>query len=357
MDLTLPVWPMFGLAEDVRPALRRAIAAGEPCALVTLYHVEGGGPRPPGTQMVFADGLVAGFLSGGCVEGDVAIHASQTLADGEPRRLVYGEGGPWPDIRLLCGARIEILVERVAPDDAAAERLFVLTDARRPAVWSTDGRERGVEPGANVAGEVCFVSEEPFLVTRLYEPALKLAVVGADPTALAIASLGAQAGFETTLIRPKGPIEPPPLAGVAYSRAEPAEALAKVEVDPWTAIAIATHDWDTDQEALVAAMPTPASYIGVLGARRRLPERYARLKAAGATEADLGRLHAPIGLDLGGKAPWEVAVAVIGEIVAERYNRSSGKMSTTAPAPAAGAETARRMRAPASANTFTSDES
>src|SRR5271154_5694629 len=131
MDLSLPVWPTFGLDEDVRPALRRALDAGEPAALVTLYKVEGGGPRTPGTQMVFAEGLVAGFLSGGCVESDVAIHAAETLADGEPRRLVYGEGGPWPDIRLLCGARIEILVERVAPDDAAAARLLALTEERR----------------------------------------------------------------------------------------------------------------------------------------------------------------------------------------------------------------------------------
>jgi len=360
MELNLPVWPLFGLAEDVRPQLRRALSAGEPAALVTLYKVEGGGPRPPGTQMVFADGLVSGFLSGGCVEGDVAIHASETLGDGAPRRLVYGEGGPWPDIRLLCGARIEILVERVAPDDAAAARLFALSDARQPAVWSTDGSQRTVEPGSTIPSEICLVSDDPFLVTRLYEPTPKLAVVGADPTALAIASLGAQAGFETTLIRPKGPIEAPPLAGVAYSRAEPGQALARMGVDPWTAIAVATHDWDTDQDALAAALPTSASYIGVLGARRRLPERHARLKAAGFGDADLARLHAPIGLDLGGKAPWEVAVAVIGEIVAERtdaYSRSSGRMSTTEPGSAAGAPMERRMRAPASANTFTSDES
>jgi xanthine dehydrogenase accessory factor len=335
MDFELPEWPLFGLDEDVRPALRRALDAGKPTALVTLYRVEGGGPRPPGTQMVFAEGLVAGFLSGGCVEGDVAIHAAETLADGEPRRLVYGEGGPWPDIQLLCGARIEILVERVMPDDVAAARLLALMDERRPAVWSTDGRERSAEAAAFTAHELCLTSEDPFLVARLHEPKPRLAVVGADPTALAIAALGAQAGFETTLIRPKGPLEPPPLAGVAYSRAEPGVAFAEVGVDPWTSIAIATHDWDTDQDALLAALPSPAFYIGVLGAKRRLPERFARLSAAGVTDQQLARLRAPIGLDLGGKAPWEVAVSVIGEIMALRYARESGSTSTTLPADAA----------------------
>ena len=104
----LPEWPMFGVAEDVRPAMRQARAAGSDFVLATLVAVEGGGPRPEGTQMVFAPGVLAGYFSGGCVESDVADHAHACLEDGKPRRLVYGEGSPWPDIRLLCGARIEI---------------------------------------------------------------------------------------------------------------------------------------------------------------------------------------------------------------------------------------------------------
>jgi xanthine dehydrogenase accessory factor len=357
MEQTLPEWPLFGLADDVRPALKAAMEAGEPAALVTLYKVEGGGPRPPGAQMLFAGDQACGFLSGGCVEGDVAIHAAETLADGQPRRLVYGEGGPWPDIQLLCGARIELLVEKIEPDDAAATRLIALMEARRPAVWTTDGRERAVEAGSASGGDDCVASEEPFLISRLHDPKPRLAVVGSDPTALAIASLGAQAGFETTLVRPKGPPEPPPLAGVAYSRAEPAEAFAGVGLDPWTAVAVATHDWEVDHDALVAALPSPAPYVGVLGARRRLPERLARLEAAGITPSQIARLKAPIGLDLGGKSPWEIAVAVIAEILADAYARSSGSTSTRAPISAGGASTGRRISASASAKTLTREES
>ena len=293
------------------------MAADKPSALVTLHTVEGGGPRPPGTQMLFADGLVSGFLSGGCVEGDVAIHAAQTLGDGAPRHLVYGEGGPWPDIRLLCGARIELLVERVGADDPSARTLLARTDARQPANWISDGSSRCIEAGQAGDG-ACAVELQPFRIRRLYEPTPRLVVVGADPTAIAVAALGAQAGFETTLVRPRGPERAPELAGVAYSRAEPAEAFETIGIDPWTAIAVATHDWEVDQAALLAVLPSPAPYVGVLGARRWLPERLHRLRAAGVTEPDLARLKAPIGLDLGGKAPWEVAVAVIGEIVAQR---------------------------------------
>jgi xanthine dehydrogenase accessory factor len=317
MTVFLPEWPDFGLADDIRPTLRAALEAGKPAALVTLYAVEGGGPRPPGTQMVFAEGLVSGFLSGGCVEGDVAGHASRTLEDGEPRWLVYGEGGPWPDIRLLCGARIELLVEKIEPDDHAARELLRLWDARRPAVWSTDGHGRTCAEAAPGASFVAV--DQPFRLQRRFDPTPRLAVVGSDPTALAIASLGALSGMETTLIRPKGPETPPPVANVAYLRSEPAASLAQVGIDPWTAVAIATHDSDTDHDALLAALPSSAGYIGLLGARRRLPERLHRLRAAGIEEAALDRLHAPIGLDLGGKSPWEVAIAVIGQMVEERY--------------------------------------
>ena len=314
---TLPDWPLFGYADDIRPALRAARASGEASALVTLHTVQGGGPRPPGAQMLFAGDTVCGFLSGGCVEGDIALHAAATLADGQPRWLVYGEGGPWPDIRLLCGARIEILVERVSADDPAAQALLEAMARRQPVVWRTDGAARAVDR-ATGREPACSVSGDSRTVRRLYEPEPRLAVVGADPIALAIAQLGVQAGFETHLIRPKGPAEPPPIPGVVYRRSDAALALAELAPDPWTAIAVATHDWDTDQAALLAALPSPAAYVGVLGARRRLPERLARLRAAGLDEVSLDRLRAPIGLDLGGKAPWEVAVAVIGEIIAAR---------------------------------------
>jgi xanthine dehydrogenase accessory factor len=323
MALELPQWPLFGLEDDVRPALRVAAAAGEPSALVTLYALGGGGPRPLGAQMLFTETAACGFLSGGCVEADVALHAAETLADGQPRHLVYGEGSPWPDIRLLCGARMELLVERVPADDPAAAKLLALTNSRQPARWRSNGVERSVEPidAGDRSRSGCSLRRRPFRIERGYDPVQRLVVIGGDPTALATAQLGAQAGFETTLVRPKGPAEPPPLGGFAYSRAEPAEAFEAVGLDHWTAVAVATHDWDIDQAALVAALPSAASYVGVLGARRRLPERLARLRAAGVDGSALQRLKGPIGLDLGGKAPWEVAVAVIGEIIAERSSR------------------------------------
>jgi len=351
MTQALPQWPLFGLGDEVRPALQAALEGGESAVLATIVGLDGGGPRPLGTQMVIAPGAVSGFLSGGCLEADVARHARVLLAGGPPMRLVYGQGSPWPDIRLLCGARIEVQLERIDPGDGAARTLFALTQARAPAAWISDGRRRVCGPAEGDA------SPWPGAFAKRFEPFPRLIVLGSDPTALAIASLGAQAGFETSLVRPKGPPQPPPLAGVAYSRDEPAAAMAAIGLDAWTAVAIATHDAELDHAALIAALPSPAFYVGALGARRRLEERRAWLSDAGLAAPVIDRLHAPIGLDIGGKAPWEVAIAVLAQITALRYARGRGSTATVSPAIATGAPRGRRTSASASAKTLTSEES
>ena len=322
-------WPVFGLEDDVRPALRRLIAAGEPAVLATLFAAEGGSPRGVGAQMLFAAEEVTGFLSGGCVEADVALHADAVMADGAPRSLIYGQGGP-ADVRLPCGGSIRVLLERLAPDDPAAVRLIALADARVPALWLSDGRVRAcLAPGEHPdsllpalrtvfdrarTGGVCSGDLDGPLFRR-FDPAQRFVVIGADPPALAMASLGAQLGFATTFVRPKGPAAPPPLAGVGYLRSAPALALRQVGLDAWTSVAVATHDAELDHEALTAALTSPAGYVGVLGSRRRLPERLHALRAAGVSEQELQRLKAPIGLALAGKSPWEIAVSVIAEVV------------------------------------------
>ena len=280
--------------------------------------------------MVFAPGIVAGYFSGGCVEGDVAAHAQACLNDGQPRILVYGEGSPWPDIRLLCGARLEIFLERIEATDPALGEILSAEAERRPVVYVTDGVSRACSDEASPRPQVA--------VVRGYQPRPRLIVVGGDPTALAIAELGVRSGFETTLVRPKGPQTPPPIAGLGYRRDDPAEAFAAIGLDAWTAVAIATHDLDTDRAALVAALPSPAPYVGLLGARRRLAGRLEELHAVGMPRAQIARLHAPIGLDIGGKAPFEVAVSVIGEVTAVRHARPGGRASTTEPVPGASAK-------------------
>jgi xanthine dehydrogenase accessory factor len=309
------------------------MAAGRPSVLGTLYAHEGAAPLGEGAQILFdpqgvEGGAAAGFLSGGCVEGDVAVHARAVMADGAPRSLIYGRGGP-PDIRLLCGSRIEVLLERIPAADPALARLLSLEAARRPALWLSDGAERVCLGEGEVAklssaltDALLLACERPAVsgaagpaIFRRHAPRFRLVVVGGDPSTLAIARLAATAGFETALIRPKGPAAPPPIEGVRYFRGEPAAAFASLGLDPWTAVAIATHDIDIDHAALRLALPSPAAYVGALGSRRRIPERIARLTAESVPESAIARLKAPIGLDIGARAPWEIAVSVIAEAI------------------------------------------
>ena len=322
-------WPLFGLQDDVRPALAEARTRGVRSVLATLYGVTGAAPRGVGAQMVFVEDGVVGFLSGGCIEADLAVHARSVLASQRAERVTYGEGGPM-DIRLPCGSRIDVLLEPLASDDAAVARLLRLEHKRRPALWLTTGAERACIANADaetlpitlqdVAGlaassdHICGCVQAPFALFRAFAPRRRLIVIGADPIALAVVKLAVEMGFETILVRSQGP-ETCPIAGVRYNRSQVQVAISEARPDPWTAVAVLTHDVEQEHAALTAALAANAGYVGVLGSRRRAPERISRLLASGVLDQDIKRVHAPIGLAIGSKSPWEIAVSVIAEIV------------------------------------------
>jgi len=331
---TVQDWPIFGLVADMRPALAAARKQGRAMALATLHASSGGAARGLGAQMLVGAEAMAGFLSGGCVEADVALRARGVLAGGDPLRLTYGEGGPF-DIRLPCGGRIEVLLERIAPDDPAIGALLDAAERRVPALLLSDGLRRAclrVEETPDALPEdfaraavlarssaACAGSDKRLggIVFRRFVPAQRLIVLGHDPVALALAQLGVLGGMEVFLLRPKGPAAPPLVPGLrACLRGAPGEALTGIGLDPWTAVAIATHDDFLDQAALLAALPSNAGYVGLLGSARRLPRTRARLKAAGLDAEKIARLRAPIGLPLGGKTAWEIAVSILAEVFA-----------------------------------------
>ncbi len=322
-------WPLFGLQDDIRPALAEAVAQGSSAVLATLYGVVGAAPRGVGAQMVFVEGKVSGFLSGGCIEADLAVHARRVLAQGRSNRLVYGDGGPM-DIRLPCGSRIDVLLEPILRDDIAVARLLQFGQERRPALWLTTGDEhvcvaaddiedlparlRAVSNLAASQEQICGFLHAPFAAYRSFAPRRRLVAIGADPIALAVVRLAAEIGFETTLVRPRGP-DTCPLPGVQYDRSEVRTAISACRPDRWTAIAILTHDVEQEHAAITAALATNVGYVGVLGSRRRNPDRMARLAASNISDHDIERIHAPIGLPIGSKSPWEIAISVIAEIV------------------------------------------
>ena len=302
----------------MRPRMFECAAIDTPFALATITAARGG-PRPVGAQLLVTDTHMFGYLSGGCIEADVALHGRAVLAERRPRALVYGEGSPFIDMRLPCGGRLDIFVEPVLPNDPALAKLSGYAAARAAAIW----RSNGVRRACVAVNELkrADTSFRHWPVERRFDPRQRLIVIGSDAYALAIAACGRLLDWDVTLASPLGCETAPPI-GVGYTRAAIATVFEAAPPDKHTAVAITTHDDDVDHDALSAALRSHAGYIGILGARRRLPSRLARLEMAGFAPSSLDRLHAPIGMDLGARSPREVAIAVIAEVISEA-NRGS----------------------------------
>jgi len=325
-------WRLTAPIDDIRAPLITARASGGRCAIATLVEVTGSAPRDVGAQMLITDAEYWGFLSGGCIEADVARHAREAMAEGRARLLRYGDGSPWIDIKLACGSGITVLIEPVAADEAAAATLCDGLTARYPVLWSSDGAERI----AAASDENHTDRWDGARYTRLFTPPLRLVLIGEDGAALSSAALALEMGWDVALITPGGP-DTAPFPGIIYHRSDPASALAAIGMDRWTAIAVLSHDREDDERGLAAALQSEAFYVGAIGARARLEARISKLRVYGVSAADLGRLHAPIGLYGFGKAPREVALSLVAE-VAQAFHarfaaaRSSGvSISSNAP--------------------------
>lgn len=157
------------------------------------------------------------------------------------------------------------------------------------------------------------------LFARAYVPSPRLLIVGAVHIAQALAPMAAAAGFEVVVIDPRGAFATAErFPGVTLSDEWPDEALARMGLDEATALVALSHDPKLDDPALELALPAKVFYIGALGSRRTHEKRLERLRAAGLGELT-GRIHSPIGLDLGGRSPAEIAVAILAELIQVRY--------------------------------------
>jgi xanthine dehydrogenase accessory factor len=157
------------------------------------------------------------------------------------------------------------------------------------------------------------------LFARTYVPAPRLLIVGAVHIAQALAPMAAAAGFEVIVIDPRGAFASGErFPGVQLSDEWPDEALARLGLDAKTALVALSHDPKLDDPALELALPSKLFYIGALGSRRTHEKRVERLRAAGLGELT-GRIHSPIGLDLGGRSPAEIAVSILAEVIQVRY--------------------------------------
>jgi xanthine dehydrogenase accessory factor len=165
------------------------------------------------------------------------------------------------------------------------------------------------------SGMIEHAGRQYFLTVQV--PPVRLVMIGAVHISQALTLIARIAGLDVTIIDPRTAFATPERFPETIVRAQwPDEALATMPLDRYTAIALLTHDPKIDDPALIQALRADCFYIGALGSRKTHAKRLERMRAAGFDEAALSRIHAPIGLDIGAVSPAEIAVSVMGEIIA-----------------------------------------
>jgi xanthine dehydrogenase accessory factor len=320
---------------DVLTAARNWLARDGRVAIATVVDTWGSAPVPVGGQMaVAADGNFQGSVSGGCIEGEIIMEAEDILASGQPKRLTFGvaDETAWR-AGLPCGGKVQVFVERIDAKDGGAillDRAVAAGESRRGLVVRThlaDGRKEVFERSdADLPQDIAErfhtaksqLQETPdgdVFLHALVPPA-RILVIGATHIGQVLTQLARLASYEVTVIDPR----------TAFASADrfpdvklltewPQDVLPKVGLDPYTAVVALAHVGHIDDEALKLAVQSDCLYIGALGSSRNHAKRVERLKAAGITDAQIARIKAPIGLDIGAQTPAEVALSVMAEIV------------------------------------------
>jgi xanthine dehydrogenase accessory factor len=160
---------------------------------------------------------------------------------------------------------------------------------------------------------------------NVHVPPPRIVVIGAVHISQALAAMAPAAGFDLEIIDPRTAFATPErFAGVKLTADWPEDVLKDAPLDAFTALVAVTHDPKIDDYPLVSALKTGCFYIGALGSRKTHAKRIDRLKEAGCTEAQIARISAPIGLDIGASTPGEIAVAILADIIQALRKRAIG---------------------------------
>ncbi len=353
--------------KDILKELDDWAASGQEIALATVVDVTGSAPRPSGARLgLTRKGAMIGSVSGGCVESDVYERALRVLDEGEPALVTYGPAPPDSfEVGLSCDGKIEVLIEAFAADevwnrvrqavedDCPAAIAICLAPARLVGVRlgivgeTREGLERvgSIDPAIDerVADEALRLlrgrgrgvfefpagDETHRIFIESFVPAQRLYLVGATHIAVSLCRMAKEVGFQVILIDPRTAF-----AGAdrfrdadEVSHEWPVDVLDGALLNADAYVLTLTHDVKFDLPTLARALESDVRYIGALGSRRTHAKRLEALRAQGFGDEVLARIKTPVGLDLGGRRPEEIALAILAEMVATRYERSGGSLS------------------------------
>ena len=324
----------------------------QPVALATVIQTWGSAPRKAGAKMaVTPEGQLSGSVSGGCVEGAVYEEAVAALENNKPKLLSFGvaDETAW-DVGLACGGNIQVFVEGlhneiyeavdqlIANERAGAvatviggdeallgAKLFVDTQGNQLGTISDelDAQIMAQMQTAIKQGKVQRTTLEGAdvdLFIDVYMPPPQLIMVGGVHIAVALTDLAKTLGYQTVIVDPRRAFGSEERFDHADTLIQkwPEKAFKEITINENTAVALLTHDPKIDDPALGVVLNSPAFYIGALGSNKTHAKRVKRLQEAGFDEGTIGRIHGPIGLDIGAQNPEEIGLAVLAEIVKAR---------------------------------------
>ena len=344
---------------DLLEEYTRLSAGSRQVGRAVVTSVWGSAPRPEGASMLATpDGVMAGSVSGGCIEGATATEIAAAIERGTPKLVTFGVSHEqaW-EVGLACGGTIKVFVEpSVRPevlDAARGTRGEVLATVVEGPGVGTSMRVRadgGMEGVLGPAGSPTAVRDAALAALRkeasstitietpggtaavfleVFPRRPRLVVFGGVHIAIALVPLAKLLGYYTVVADGRQAF----LTRERFPQADelilgwPEEAFARIGLDESCYVCVLSHDPKLDEPALPLALRSPAPYIGALGSKKTQASRRDRLRAEGFSDADLARVHGPIGLDLGGRQPAETALAILAEMTAVRYGGRAGTPS------------------------------
>jgi xanthine dehydrogenase accessory factor len=298
------------------------LAEGRGVVLGTITRTWGSAPRPVGSLVaVRDDGQIAGSVSGGCIEDDlVAQLRAGSLQLTAPAPLRYGVGAEEARrFGLPCGGTLELLLEPLGPQSGVDALLARL--ARGERVRRTLDLATGTATLADAAPGADTLRLSDTQLVSHHGPQWRLLVIGAGQMTDYLAQMALALGYAVTVCDPREEYAAGfAIDGAVLTRDMPDDVVTAFKPDGATAIVALTHDPKLDDLALMEALRSAAFYVGAIGSRVNQAKRRARLaEHFGLTDAQLDRLHGPVGLNIGARTPPEIALSILAEMTAERY--------------------------------------
>jgi xanthine dehydrogenase accessory factor len=293
---------------------------GHRVVLGTVVRTWGSSPRPPGSLMIVRDdGQVAGSVSGGCIEDDLIDRVKRgELALRLPQSTVYGASAEEAQrFGLPCGGSVQVVLEPLGAQSQLRELLAAIETHRvvRRTLTLATGL---VSIEASKDGDA--VRFDGALLTTVHGPRLRLVIVGGGQLSRYLAAMAVMLDYRVTVCDPRDEYHEGwgALEGVTLSRLMPDDLVLAMNLDAHSALVAITHDPKLDDLALMEALKTPAFYVGALGSRRNNDARRTRLREFDVSQAEVSALRGPVGLNLGGRTPPEIALAIVAEMTAVR---------------------------------------